>query len=254
MVEPSQEEARSSGIELSVVIPCLDEAETIAACVVEAEQALIASETYGEVVVVDNGSTDGSEHLAAAAGARVIYEPRQGYGTACRAGFEAARGRLVVMGDGDGTYNFGQIRLILPGLRKGADLVTGTRLRGAMEEGAMPWLHRYVGNPLLTWLLASLFRVKVSDILCGLRGFKAELPTLVGLEADGMELCPEMIILAAKQGLKIEEVPVDYRCRRGESKLKTFRDGWINLRLLIRHAWHRRRVINRGYQSREQAT
>jgi glycosyltransferase involved in cell wall biosynthesis len=251
---PSREEARSSDIEVSVVIPCLDEAETIAACIVEAEQALIASEASGEVVVVDNGSIDGSEHLAATAGARVIYEPRRGYGTACRAGFEAARGRFVVMGDGDGTYNFGQIRLILPGLRKGADLVTGTRLRGEMEEGAMPWLHRYIGNPLLTWLLASLFRVKVSDILCGLRGFKAELPTLLGLEADGMELCPEMIILAAKHGLEVEEVPVDYRCRRGQSKLRTFRDGWINLRLLIKHARHRRQVINRELPATRRAT
>jgi glycosyltransferase involved in cell wall biosynthesis len=218
-------------------MPCLDEAETVAYCVSEALDALASVEATGEVLVVDNGSSDGSPALAEAAGARVVHEDRLGYGRACRTGFGLAGGKFVTMGDSDGTYNFGQLPEIVRGLRSGFDLVVGTRLKGAMEQGSMPFLHRYVGNPLLTRLLTAMFSVKVTDILCGIRGFRADLLPELALQSDGMELCPEMIIRAAKLGLSIDEIPVDYRKRQGLSKLRTFRDGWVNLRLLGVHAW-----------------
>jgi len=231
---------------VSVVIPCLNEAENISWCVERAWQALSAmglkraeqredDGPKGEVVVVDNGSEDGSGELAAAAGARVIYEPRRGYGRAYRTGFAHARGRYLVMADADRTYDFGEIPRFVARLESGADMVIGDRMKN-IKPGAMPWLHRYVGNPLLTGLLNLFFDAGVSDAHCGMRALRASVLPRLGLSADGMEFASEMVVRAAKERLRIDELPITYHARGGESKLSTFRDGWRHLRYLLVHS------------------
>ncbi|HEX2233439.1 MAG TPA: glycosyltransferase family 2 protein [Thermoleophilaceae bacterium] len=220
---------------VSVVIPCLDEARTIEGCVRAAREALAGAELEGEVIVVDNGSTDGSAELAAEAGALVIHEPRRGYGSAYLAGFGAARGENVVMADADLTYDFGEIPRFVDRLEAGADLVMGDR-RDGIEPGAMPWHHRYVGNPLLTAILNLFFGTGVRDAHCGMRGFRRELLSRLDLRTLGMEFASEMVIRAAKEGLRIEELPIRYLPRGGESKLESFRDGWRHLRFLLVHS------------------
>jgi glycosyltransferase involved in cell wall biosynthesis len=185
--------------------------------------------------VVDNGSTDGSLELAAEAGALVIHERRRGYGSAYLAGFGAARGEYVVMADADLTYDFGEIPRFVDRLEAGADLVMGDR-RDGIEPGAMPWHHRYIGNPVLTAILNLFFRTGVRDAHCGMRGFRRELLSRLDLRTVGMEFASEMVIRAAKEGLRIEELPIRYLPRGGESKLESFRDGWRHLRFLLVHS------------------
>lgn len=189
----------------------------------------------GEVVVVDNGSEDGSGELAAAAGARVIYEPRRGYGRAYRTGFANARGRYLVMADADRTYDFGEIPRFVARLEAGADMVIGDRMKN-IKPGAMPWLHRYVGNPLLTGLLNLFFKAGVSDAHCGMRAVKASVLPQLALRSEGMEFASEMVVRAAQEGLRIEGLEITYHPRGGESKLSTFRDGWRHLRFLLVHS------------------
>jgi glycosyltransferase involved in cell wall biosynthesis len=220
---------------VSVVIPCLDEAETIERCIHAAQRALDEARLDGEVIVADNGSTDGSAELASRAGALVVREPRRGYGSAYMAGFGAARGRYVVMADADLTYDFGEIPSFVAALQDGADVVMGDR-RDGIEPGAMPWHHRYVGNPLLTGILNLFFRTGVRDAHCGMRGFRRELLTRLDLRTLGMEFASEMVIRAAKEGLRIEELPIRYHPRGGQSKLESFRDGWRHLRFLLVHS------------------
>jgi glycosyltransferase involved in cell wall biosynthesis len=220
---------------VSVVIPCLDEAQTIAGCVRAAREALAAAGLEGEVIVADNGSTDGSADLAAEAGALVIHERRRGYGSAYQAGFGVARGEYVVMADADLTYDFGEIPRFVDRLEAGADLVMGDR-RDGIERGAMPWHHRYIGNPVLTAVLNLFFRTGVRDAHCGMRGFRRELLSRLDLRTLGMEFASEMVIRAAKEGLRIEELPIRYHPRGGESKLESFRDGWRHLRFLLVHS------------------
>jgi hypothetical protein len=220
---------------VSVVIPCLDEAQTIERCVYAAQAALDGAGLDGEVIVADNGSTDGSAELAAAAGALVVHEPRRGYGSAYMAGFGAARGRNVVMADADLTYDFGEIPRFVAMLEDGADVVMGDR-RDGIQPGAMPWHHRYVGNPVLTGILNLFFRTGVRDAHCGMRGFRRELLSRLDLRTLGMEFASEMVIRAAKEGLRIEELPIRYHRRGGESKLESFRDGWRHLRFLLVHS------------------
>jgi glycosyltransferase involved in cell wall biosynthesis len=233
--DPAAPSAEPSLLEVSVVIPCLNEAESIESCVLAARTALADGGYDGEVVVVDNGSTDGSGEFAAAAGARVVDEPRRGYGNAYLAGLGAARGEYIVMLDADMTYDAGELPRFVEALAGGADMVIGDRMQG-IQPGAMPWLHRRVGNPVLTGLLNGLFGTKVRDAHCGMRAVRrATLPEL-DLRTHGMELASEMVIRAAKAGLELRELPIEYRPRQGESKLSTWRDGWRHLRFLLIHS------------------
>jgi glycosyltransferase involved in cell wall biosynthesis len=220
---------------VSVVIPCLNEAANIEACVKRASTALEQDGLVGEVVVVDNGSTDGSAELAAAAGARVVRESRRGYGSAYLAGFEEARGRYIVMADADLTYDFDDIPRFVAELEDGAELVMGDRMDN-IHPGAMPWLHRYVGNPVLTGVLNLFFRTGVKDAHCGMRAVRSSVLPSLDLRTTGMEFASEMVIRATKAGLKIREVPIEYHPRSGESKLSSFRDGWRHLRFLLVHS------------------
>jgi glycosyltransferase involved in cell wall biosynthesis len=232
----AEEVGRNEAFDVSVVIPCLDEAETIGTCVSKAKRAITSSGLSGEVIVVDNGSTDGSDRIARDSGASLIRERRRGYGNAYLAGFKAARGRYIVMGDGDDTYDFDNVGEFVEQLQGGADLVMGSRLKGSIHKGAMPALHRYVGNPLLTGVLNLFYRSGVSDAHCGMRGFRREALDRLDLRMPGMEFASEMVIRASKAGLRIAEIPIEYHPRQGESKLKSFRDGWRHLRFLLVHS------------------
>jgi glycosyltransferase involved in cell wall biosynthesis len=220
---------------VSVVIPCLNEAETIEECVVAARSALDANGLDGEVIVSDNGSDDGSGQLAADAGARVVYEPERGYGSAYLAGLAAARGRYVVMADADLTYDFNEIPRFVSELEDGADVVIGNRMKH-IQPGAMPWHHRYIGNPLLSGFLNLLFRTGVDDAHCGMRALRREVLPALDLRTTGMEFASEMVIRAAKEKLDVRQFEIEYRPRGGESKLSSFRDGWRHLRFLLVHS------------------
>jgi len=222
-------------VKVSVVIPCLNEAGSIERCVGRAREALEGKGWRGEVIVADNGSEDGSAELAKAAGALVVFEPRRGYGSAYLAGFAAATGDYIVMADADLTYDFGDIPRFVEELDGGADLVMGDRMKG-IEPGAMPWLHRYVGNPVLTALLNLFFRTGVKDAHCGMRAFRREVLPRLDLRTTGMEFASEMVIRAGKERLAIEEVPIHYHPREGESKLSSWSDGWRHLRFLLVHS------------------
>ena len=222
-------------IVVSVVIPCLNEEENIEACVLAALGALRDAGIPGEVVVADNASEDRSAELATAAGARVVAEPRRGYGSAYLAGFAAARGRYIVMGDADLTYDFAEIPRFVEKLEDGAELVMGDRMEN-IHPGAMPWLHRYVGNPVLTGILNVFFRTGVSDAHCGMRALRREVLPRLDLRTTGMEFASEMVIRAAKERLDIRQFPIEYHPRGGESKLSSFRDGWRHLRFLLVHS------------------
>jgi glycosyltransferase involved in cell wall biosynthesis len=220
---------------VSVVVPCLNEEENIAACVTRARQVLEEHQLEGEVVVADNGSEDRSVKLAEQAGARVVHEPRRGYGSAYLAGFRAAQGEYIVMADADLTYDFGEIPRFVSELESGGELVLGDRMDN-IEPGAMPWLHRYVGNPILTGLLNLLFRTGVKDAHCGMRAVRRDALARLDLRTTGMEFASEMVIRATKEGLEIREFPIRYHPRSGQSKLATFRDGWRHLRFLLVHS------------------
>jgi glycosyltransferase involved in cell wall biosynthesis len=220
---------------ISVVIPCLDEAENIEQCVGSALRAIALAEVDGEVIVADNGSLDGSAELARAAGAHVIHQPVRGYGSAYLAGFAAARGEFIVMADADLTYDFEEIPRFLAELQAGADLVIGDRMQN-IQPGAMPWHHRYIGNPLLSRFLNLLFHTGVSDAHCGMRALRRDRLEQLDLRATGMEFASEMVVRAAKAKLDIRQFPIEYRPRGGESKLSSFRDGWRHLRFLILHS------------------
>jgi glycosyltransferase involved in cell wall biosynthesis len=220
---------------VSVVIPCLNEAENIEECVTAARDALHRMQVVGEVVVADNGSEDSSARLAEQAGARVVVERRRGYGSAYLAGFAASRGRYIVMADADLTYDFNEIPRFVEALQQGAEMVIGDRMDN-IQPGAMPWLHRYVGNPILTGLLNLFFRTGVNDAHCGMRALRREVLPRLDLRTTGMEFASEMVIRASKERLRIAEFPIEYHPRGGESKLSSFRDGWRHLRFLLVHS------------------
>jgi glycosyltransferase involved in cell wall biosynthesis len=220
---------------VSVVIPCLNEALNIEACVTAALEAIVRMGVPGEVVVADNDSEDDSAKLAEQAGARVVVERRRGYGSAYLAGFAASRGRYIVMADADLTYDFNEIPRFVEELEKGAEMVIGDRMDN-IKPGAMPWHHQYIGNPILTGLLNLFFRTGISDAHCGMRALRRDVLPRLDLRTTGMEFASEMVIRASKENLKIAEFPIEYHPRGGESKLSSFRDGWRHLRFLLVHS------------------
>ncbi len=220
---------------LSVVIPCLNEEENITEVVTRALSVMEREGIDGEVVVADNRSEDRSAELAAAAGARVVHEPRRGYGSAYLAGFAASRGRYLVMADADLTYDFDDIPRFLSELEAGGELVMGDRMDN-IQPGAMPWMHRYVGNPVLSGILNLFFKTGIRDAHCGMRALRRDVLPRLDLRTPGMEFASEMVIRASKEELDIRELSIHYHPRGGESKLSTFKDGWRHLRFLLVHS------------------
>lgn len=223
----------SENIEVSIVMPCLNEEETLGTCIQKAQNTLEKLGIQGEVVVADNGSTDASAAIAEHLGARVVHQPLRGYGAAYLAGIASAEGQYIVIGDSDDTYDFTDLERFITPLRDGCDFVIGNRLKGEILPGAMPGLHRYLGNPVLTGILNVLFRSGVSDAHCGMRSFTREAYQQMELQTTGMEFASEMVIKAIKTDLKIKEIPITYYPRKGESKLNSFRDGWRHLRFML---------------------
>jgi glycosyltransferase involved in cell wall biosynthesis len=223
----------SQGGEISVVIPCLNEEAAVGDVVAQALAGIERSGRTGEVIVVDNGSTDRSAEVAAAGGALVIDEPRRGYGSAYLTGLARARGDFIVMGDADGTYPMQDLGRFVERLVQGDDLVIGSRFAGTIHGKAMPWLNRYVGNPILTGLLNVLFGVKVSDAHCGMRAIRRDALSVLDLHSTGMELASEMVFKAYRRGLEVSEVPIDYFPRTGESKLNRVGDAWRHVRFML---------------------
>jgi len=226
----------ANDLEISVVIPCLNEESGIAEVVGWAWEGIERSGRTGEVLVVDNGSTDRSVERAERAGARVVHESRRGYGSAYLRGLEEARGHYIFMGDADGTYDFRDLEPFLEQLEAGKEFVLGSRYRGTIHEGAMPWMHRWIGNPILTRILNLFFGLKVSDAYCGMRAIDRTTAQRLGLQATGMEFALEMSLKAAKRNVPMGEVPIDYYARAGDSKLHTWRDGWRSLRFMLIHS------------------
>jgi glycosyltransferase involved in cell wall biosynthesis len=224
-----------SAVDVSVVIPCLDEARSIEICVEKALQAMAEHGIAGEVIVADNGSRDGSQQLARDAGARVVHAERRGYGNALRAGIDAAAGEFIVMGDADDSYDFAQLHRFVEKWREGYDVVMGNRFAGGIRPGAMPWLHRYVGNPVLSGLLNVLFRSGIKDAHCGMRGFTKSVYERMDLRTTGMEFASEFVIKAARLRASITEIPIVlWPDRRGRPPhLRSVPDGRRHLRLML---------------------
>lgn len=222
-------------VELSVVMPCLNEVDTLGTCIRKAFGSMDRLGIQGEVVVADNGSTDNSVEVARSLGARVVQERRKGYGSALSTGFQAARGRYILMGDADDSYDFSDIKGFVDRLREGYDLVMGTRLKGRIMPGAMPWKNRYIGNPTLSRVLRLLYRTNVSDAHCGLRAFSKEAYEQMSLRTKGMEFASEMVIKAAKLGLRITEIPITFYPdgRHRTPHLRPWRDGWRHVKLML---------------------
>jgi glycosyltransferase involved in cell wall biosynthesis len=226
------------GVDVSVVIPCLNEANSIGICVSKATEAFRTAGLRGEVVVADNGSTDGSIDIAAARGARVVRVEARGYGSALRAGIAAARGAFIVMGDADDSYDFSEVPRFVEKWRLGNDVVMGNRFRGEIKPGAMPWHHKYVGNPALSSLLNLFFHTGIGDSHCGMRGFTRAVYERMDLRSTGMEFASEFVIKAAQLGAKMAEIPITlWPDKRGRPPhLRSFRDGWRHLRFMLLYA------------------
>ncbi len=221
--------------ELSIVMPCLNEAETLEICIQKAKKFFIENNINGEVIVADNGSTDGSQNIAIINGARIVNIPRKGYGSALKGGIENASGKFIVMGDADDSYDFSNLNLFLTKLREGNDLVIGNRFKGGIQKNAMPFLHKYLGNPVLSFLGRIFFNLDIGDFHCGLRGFSKDAFNKMQLTTSGMEFASEMIVKSHLLKFKIAEVPTilykDGRSRKPH--LKTWSDGWRHLRFLL---------------------
>lgn len=222
-------------IDVSVVMPCLNEEQAVGLCIKKCLKVFRENNIKGEIIVVDNGSTDKSREIILESGAKLVDESRKGYGSAYLKGFSEAQGKCIVMGDADNTYDFLDIPSFLKPLKEGYDFVIGSRLKGdiKMGKGTMPFLHRYVGNPILTFILRKLFDINVSDAHCGMRSLKKESYHRLNMKTIGMEFASEMIINARKANLKTKEIPISYNLRQGESKLRTFKDGWRHLRFML---------------------
>jgi len=233
-----QRRAESAPLAVSAVMPCLNEERTIGLCVEKAFRSFAALRIRGEVVVADNGSTDGSVEIARKLGARVVHEPRKGYGSALLRGIEESRGEIVLMADADDSYDWSSIEPFIRKIREGNDLVMGNRFKGGIMRGAMPKLHRYIGNPVLSFIGRSAFRINVGDFHCGMRAFTRRAFERMQLQAPGMEFATEMVANAAHQGLRIAEIPIVlYPDKRNRAPhLRSFRDGWRHLRFILTYA------------------
>ena len=225
-------------IELTVVMPCLNEAETLATCIRKAQMFFEQSGVKGEIVVADNGSTDGSQEIAIVEGARVVPVPRRGYGAALTGGIEEARGKYIIMGDADDSYDFTALKPFLDKLRDGADIVMGNRFKGGIAPNAMPFLHRYLGNPVLSWLGRLFFNIPTGDFHCGLRGFSRNRIRELNLRTTGMEFASEMVVRASLAKYRIDEVPTKLKPdgRSRPPHLRTWRDGWRHLSFLLMYS------------------
>ena len=225
-------------MELTILMPCLNEAETIGICIRKANDWLLKNNVQGEVLVSDNGSTDGSQKIALDSGARVINAPHKGYGAALIFGILNAKGEFVIMGDSDDSYDFSSLDLFFDKLRQGYDLVMGNRFKGEIAKGAMPFIHRYFGTPILSFVIRLFFKTSIGDIQCGLRGFRQNIVTRIHLQTLGMEFASEMIVKASLFHLKIAEVPITLAVsgRTRRPHLKTWSDGWRNIRFLLMHS------------------
>ncbi len=219
--------------QISVVLPCLDEEAAIGAVVDQAWDGIERSGRTGEVIVVDNGSTDRSGAVASEHGATVVFEPRRGYGSAYLAGVVQARGDFIVMADADGTYPLDELGRFVEALERGNDLVLGSRFKGRIHEGAMPWSNRWIGNPMLTGLLNGLFGIRVSDAHCGMRALRRSALPVLDLHSTGMEFASEMVFKASRRRLRVDEIPIDYFPRTGESKLSRVSDAWRHVRFML---------------------
>jgi glycosyltransferase involved in cell wall biosynthesis len=235
---PSEQVDTSVPVEVSVVIPCLNEANSLAFCIDKAVTAFRASGLSGEVIVADNGSTDGSIQIAEVHGARVVQVKERGYGSALRAGIAAARGPFIIMGDADDSYDFSDVPRFAEMLRQGYDVVMGNRFRGEIKPKAMPWHHKYIGNPGLTALLNLFFRAGIGDSHCGMRGFTRAVYERMDLRSTGMEFASEFVIKAAQLRVRITEIPITlWPDKRGRPPhLRSFRDGWRHLRFMLLYA------------------
>lgn len=219
--------------EVSLVMPCLNEEKTVGVCIRKAQEAFKRYRINGEIIVVDNGSTDNSVKIAKEERARIIHQPIRGYGSAYLKGIEEAKGKFIIIGDADNTYDFLEIDKFVDQLRHGFEFVSGSRLNGHIEKGAMPWLHRYIGNPGLTWLLNVLFKSRFSDAYCGFKAFTKKAYKRMNPLSRGMEFCLELVIKSSLFKLERTEVPITLHTRQGESKLRTFRDGWRSSRFIV---------------------
>lgn len=220
-------------VDVSVVIPCFNEEAAIGVCVKKVSEVFSRENISGEIIVVDNGSIDNSAQIAAGAGAKVVFEPVQGYGAAYIKGLRAAQGKYVVIADGDNSYDFYEIPKFLDALKEGYDLVMGSRFKGKIHRGAMPWKNKYIGNPLLSGLCRLFFHTELSDIHCGMRGFTKSAYEKMNLKCLGMEFATEMVMEALSKRLKVKEVPITYFLRIGASKLRPFKDAWRHIRFML---------------------
>lgn len=226
---------KNENIEVSVVMPCLNEEETLGTCIEKAQNTLKSLNIQGEVVVADNGSTDTSIEIAERLGARVVHQSTRGYGAAYLAGFAAAQGQYIIMGDSDDTYDFTDLERFITPLQDGYDFVIGNRFKGKILPGAMPWANRYIGNPILSGMLRVFFGTYISDSHCGMRAFTIDAYKRMDLKTTGMEFASEMVIKAVQTELKILEIPITYHPRGGESKLNAVRDAWRHIRFMLKH-------------------
>jgi glycosyltransferase involved in cell wall biosynthesis len=233
MTEPDK--GLQEPLELSIVLPCLNEEHTVGTCVAQARSFLENCNVNGEVIVADNGSTDQSARIARSAGAVVVPVEQKGYGSALKGGFQAARGRFIIMGDADESYDLLHLMPFLEKLREGYDLVMGNRFKGGIQKGAMPWHHRYIGNPILSFIGQLFFKTPAKDFHCGLRGFTKEAVQKMNLQTTGMELASEIVIKASILDMRVCEVPTTLSPDRRERPphLRSFRDGWRHLRFLL---------------------
>jgi len=224
---------KSHNLELSIILPCLNEEQSLGACLEKIKKVVRKNNLNAEIIVVDNGSTDNSCKIAKRKKVKIVYEPERGYGSAYLKGFEAAKGKYFFCADSDGSYDFREIPRFIEELKKGSDFVIGDRFKGKVKKGAMPWFHRYIGNPMLSGILRLFFKTKIQDVHCGMRAITKKALKELNLRATGMEFASEMVIQAVKKDLKIKEIPINYQKRKGTSKLKSFQDGWKHLRFML---------------------